>query len=213
MQVVFTRQGLDAAVVSQLSQLLSDAGTSQAAGRVPYAALDSSVKAVCATAVQQELAALAMDAAADQEILQAFAELPQKQAEVESKQADLTKGQSRLQQLQQMLQDSQHASTEDQADQGREQLQQEQPQDSSQLAEGTDSGSPAADASAHAELLSMVELCQQLCEKLAAEVAELQAVEARWQELVLQHKQLAVLYRSEKHDLLVGILRQLQGNE
>jgi hypothetical protein len=61
-----------------------------------------------------------------------------------------------------------------------------------------------------AELVATIKLCEQLCDKLAAELGGLQALVARWQQLVQQHKQLAVLYRVEKHELLTGVLQQLQ---
>lgn len=202
-QVVLTRQGLDAAAAQQLSQLLSEAAPGQAAGNsVPYSALGPGVKSVCAAAVQQELSALAVDASADQEILAAFDQLPSKQAELASQQADLAKAQGRLQQLQQLLQESsQQASSEAAADPG-----QQQPAE-----DGQQEAAPEAPSEATAELLATLELCHQLCDGLEAEVAEQQGLIARWQELVQQHKQLAVAFRLEKHLLLAGVLQELQG--
>lgn len=202
-QVVLTRQGLDAAAAQQLSQLLSEAAPGQAAGEsVPYSALGPSIKSVCAAAVQQELSALAVDTSADQEILQAFEQLPSKQAELASQQADLVKAQGRLQQLQQLLQEScQQAGAAAAADPA-----QQQPADGAEQ-----EAAPDATSEATAELLATLELCHQLCDRLEAEVAEQQGLIARWQELVQQHKQLAVAFRLEKHLLLAGVLQELQG--
>lgn len=197
-QVVFTRQGLDAAAAALLSTLLSEPGPSQSSGTVPYSALIRKVQAIIEDSVQQEVSTIAVDADADKEIVQAFSQLPAKQAAMESKQADLSKAQARLQQLQQMLQDTQHADPEHVDQQSHQ--------------EPAADGAAAADAAAsmRAELVSTIELCEQLCDRLAAELDGLQALVARWQGLTQHHKQLAVLYRLEKHQLLTGVLQQLQ---
>jgi hypothetical protein len=142
-----------------------------------------------------------VDADADREFLQAFRELPAKQAEVEIKQADLSQAQARLQQLQQMLLDAQHAASVHVGQQSQ--------QEQAGLAEEAAASADGA-ASVRVELMATIELCEQLCDKLGAELGVLQALVARWQQLVQQHKQLAVLYRFEKHNVLTGVLQQLQ---
>jgi hypothetical protein len=192
----------------QLSQLLSEQAPSLSAAQdstVPFDALASRVKSVCAAAIQQELGLLGVDAAADEQVLQAFAELPAKEAELTGKQADLEKVQGRLETLQQLLQDVQHSSTEAPDEAAQPQQQQVQPESQSELSEA------AADASqsAQAELESTIGLCLQLSDQLESQVADLEALLAKWRELVQQNKQLAVLYRLQKHALLLHALQQL----
>lgn len=220
-QVVITRQGLEPAAAHLLNHVVSGGASGQqppadAGTKVPYAALSTAAKAALLAAVQQELTALGVDEA-DGEVLQAFAELPDKQAELAGKQADLLKATGRLQQLQGMLEEAQAHGEDrlpgaegpegdlqqqqqdqqqlDQQEQGRQQSQQQEPQQ--------------AAASATADLLSTLQLCQQLIDRLQAEVEALQVLTERWQELVQQHKQTAVMFRLQKRKLLLAVVGQL----
>lgn len=240
-QVVFTRQGLEPADAARLSQLVQESsgartrpggsrpqgGSNASTSVVPFAELSQPVRSACAAAVQQEVAALAVDAAADQEVLQAWDQEPLKQAELAAKQQDLSKAQGRLAQLQHLqAQEAQQAEVAAAAAEhpvGKQQVQQQaaaegQQQPRPQQSQGTDA--PAADAveAAHAaaaaasvqeELLATLRMCQELCTSLAAEVHELEQLLARWQQLMQRHQQLAVMFRSEKHKLLVEVLEQL----
>jgi chromosome segregation ATPase len=207
MQVVITRQGCDMSAAVQLSQLLSEQAPSPTAAQdsvVPYNALASRVRSVCAAALLQELIMLGVDAAADEWVLQAFAELPAKEAELAGKQTDLAKVQNRLQTLQQMLQEAQHSSTAAPEEEAQHESQQVQ-------TESVEHSGAAADAaqSAQAQLESTIGLCLQMSGQLESQVAELQALLDHWHGLVQQNKQLAVTYRLQKHALLMHVLEQL----
>jgi hypothetical protein len=206
LQVVFTRQGLTASAALQLSQLLSDAPIQSPldSDLLGYTALGSAAKAACAAAIQQELTALAVDPIIDDEVLCAFEELPTEESELLIKQADLTKARSQLQQMQKMLQAAQEASTAHDVAQNA---------DHDGLQDGHVGSDHKDGASGNdekcAELLRMRGLCEDLCEQLQVEVEDLQENVGRWRELVQRHKLLAVLYRTQKQQLLTDVLLQL----
>lgn len=208
LQVVFTGQGLTASAAVQLSQLLSDASIQAApdCDLLPYTALGPAAKAACAAAVQQELTALAVDPIIDDEVLCAFEELPTEESELLLKQADLTKARSRLQQMQEMLREAQEVSTAQHVDQTTDQ---EGLQESHVGVDHKDGA--AGNDEKCAELLRMRGLCEDLCEQLQVEVEDLQQNVMRWRELVQRHKLLAVLYRTQKQQLLTDVLLQLGG--
>jgi hypothetical protein len=192
----------------QLSQLLSDASIQAApdSDLLPYTALAPAAKAACAAAVQQELTALAVDPIIDDEVLCAFEELPTEESELLLKQADLTKARSRLQQMQEMLREAQEVSTAQHVDQTTDQ---EGLQESHVGVDHKDG--LAGNDEKCAELLRMRGLCEDLCEQLHVEVEDLQQNVVRWRELVQRHKLLAVLYRTQKQQLLTDVLLQLGG--
>lgn len=213
LQVVCTWQGLDAAAAAQLMLLPADDGrgsqaAAQASGMLPYAALSSAARAVCAAAVQREMAALGVDAAADTETLQAFEQLPAKEAELASKQADLANARSRLEQVQGMLQAAQQSDNP-----GLDPSVEEQHPAKEPAAAGDGPSTGVSATGAGDELLGMRDLAQQLCDSLEGDIQDMQALVARWQQLVQQHKQLAVLYRLQKQQLLTGVLSQLEHPE
>lgn len=210
--MAFSRQGIPAIAVAALEQACNGSGASHSTlgnpGILPYAALSSAAKAVCAAAMNAELQQLHMAGADDQETLQAFQQLPEKQQELQAVQQLLVNRQSQLKQLQQ--QQAELAWQEHQHQEQEAGLKLQEAAEAAASAGGDDATGGQAVGNKMAELIRLSADVELEVQQLHTRAEQLEQLLVDWQARTRDSKQLAVQFRYEKQQLLLSILAQLQ---
>jgi chromosome segregation ATPase len=205
LQVVFTRQGIPtaAAAALELACKQQHSFSSTFDSITPLAALSSTARASCAAAIRLELQRLGADEQTlvdDLAVLQAVQQLPVKRQELAALQSQLQKRNKELRQLQGQLQQQQQeeAAQHNAAEDGGTEADFNSTDE--QAAEEPD-GEPAA-------LTGLVDAATAEVQSMQQQQAALQQLLDEWQQMLSQHKLLAVQFRVEKQQLLEGLLSQ-----